>query len=97
MRFEVVHTFRESRRASDRITNPEEKVVVVTLSRRNLQALLNKLDRNAENPGASFVELQTYVPEARLTLAVKGEENDDHYGNRPIPAGHVVEEDDPGL
>lgn len=64
----------------------------VTLSRRNLLSLLNKLDREG-----SARELRWTDPDTGLTLTVHSESDDEHYFDRPVPPGDVHPDDDPGF
>lgn len=74
--------------------------VVVTLSRRNLLALLHKIDmrgsaRQIENNDSYEDGIQTpyYCGEEaatalpRTTLVLRSEDDDEHYGARPAPPG----------
>jgi hypothetical protein len=65
-------------------------IVVVTLSRRNLLALLHKL----EMPGSArmLTNGDCYVdgePVSDHVLILRVEEDDEHYAKRPEPAGPV--------
>lgn len=61
----------------------------IVLSRRNLQALLNKLDREDST--------RTIMGGSRaLGVTVKAEPDQEHYAEVPF-AGAVVPEDDPGI
>jgi hypothetical protein len=56
-----------------------DNVTVVTLSRRNLLALLTKLDGNPEPSHKTLVR----NCEGGVQLIVHAEENDEHYNKRP--------------
>jgi hypothetical protein len=60
------------------------QVAVVTLSRRNLLALLHKL----ELPGSARAMLCHDCPEGWM-LELRVESDEDHYGGRPFPPGEM--------
>lgn len=64
-----------------RILNGE---VVVTLSRRNLQVLIEKLNGNPPN---SACTIYTQDDTEGLRLVVHAEEDAEHYRQRPYPPG----------
>lgn len=68
----------------------------LTMSRRNLETLLNKLDRNLKEPGASACTLllPNNVPDGYGYTEVEAVENEVKYGGRDIPPGPVHPADD---
>ncbi len=70
-------------------------MVKIVLSRRNLESLLNKLDRNIDSPGASQCTL--LVPNDDCTdyaAEIHAVENEVKYGSRIVPPGPVHPADD---
>jgi hypothetical protein len=61
---------------------PSSAVAEVTLSRRNLLALLHKLEMS----GSARTLVSEDCPEG-LVLVVRSEEDDEHYGARSLPPG----------
>lgn len=66
-----------------RVTSDRGGRIRVTLSRRNLVSLLSKLDGH---PPDSAVQIEREV-DSGWTLIVHGEEDAEHYDDRPDPAG----------
>ena len=71
----------------------------IFLSRKNLETLLNKLNRNKEDPGASQCTLlkcdnkHKKYPQSMPEILVTAVENDDYYTDRD--AGYILPIDDP--
>jgi hypothetical protein len=73
-----------------RLDDGRAGVVIVTLSRRNLLTLLHKLDM----PGSARTITNGYCYlnrelNDRLTLVLRAEDDEAHYGERPEPPGAV--------
>lgn len=71
----------------------------IFLSRKNLQTLLNKLDRNKQDPGASQCTLlkcdnqHAKYPQSMPEIVVTAVEDDDYYADRN--PGYILPADDP--
>ena len=69
-----------------KLNHVSDNKVEITLSERNLLALLGKVRGNPKNSACQLIKLDN-----RMMLRVKAESNDTHYANR-APAGEMCEE-----
>jgi hypothetical protein len=71
-----------------RLDDAQAGVAVVTLSRRNLLTLLHKLDmRGSARTLTNGDCYLNFVPTDLLTLVLRAEDDDAHYGERREPPG----------
>lgn len=66
----------------------KEKEIHITLSKRNLLTGLSKLSRES-----SLRTLVSYDPDKDLSLVLKFEDDETHYGDRGFGPGPIVPED----